>query len=333
MRNHLMYMTAALLCGCGNAATDVDELTDVADTVRVALGDLGANTYKGFSGGLYLNGSNDVPPAHAAEGRRRAALIVPRDASGNPSPSGRIVMLSIGMSNGTQEFCNSGGYTVCQAWSFMGRAQADASVNHASLRILNGARGGQVAEVWATPQSIEYDRIRNEGLAPLGLTERQVQVVWTKLANRQPSVALPDPNADAYQLKALIADVAAALRQRYPNLQMIFFSSRIYAGFATTTLNPEPYAYETGFAHKWAIEDQIRSGDYSGAWLAWGPYLWAADQSRPRSDGLFYAPADFQSDGTHPSTAGETKVANQMLGFFKTSEFTACWFLANRVCS
>jgi hypothetical protein len=38
--------------------------------------------------------------------------------------------------------------------------------------------------------------------------------------------------------------------------------------------------------------------------------------------------ADFDTDGTHPSTAGERKVAAQLLEFFKSSRFTRCWFLA-----
>lgn len=313
----LSIAVALFCCACSDGATNVDADIGSPDTARIALTDLRTRTYKGFVGGLYPDGNNEMPAEHAAEGRRRAALVVPRAIDGSPSPNGRIVLLSIGMSNGTQEFCNASGYTSCQPWTFMGRAAADPVLSQSTLRIVNGARGGQVASVWATSSSREYDRIRDEGLKPLGLSEAQVQMVWTKLANSRPTDSLPSPNADAYALQKSVTAVARALKERYPNLQMVFVSSRIYAGFATTSLNPEPYAYETGFAHKWAIEDQIRTRDYSGAWLAWGPYLWAGDKQHARSDGFYWEPADFQSDGTHPSQAGEAKVGAALLEFFK----------------
>lgn len=34
-------------------------------------------------------------------------------------------------------------------------------------------------------------------------------------------------------------------------------SSRTYGGYATTELNPEPYAYQSGFSVKWLVQDQL----------------------------------------------------------------------------
>jgi hypothetical protein len=300
---------------------------------------MGTRTYLGFAGGLYRTG-NEPPPAHAAAGRERARLVRPLDASGAPSAAGRIVLLSIGMSNTTQEFCSAGGTPPCAPWSFAGRAASDPAVNHATLAIVNGAAGGQVTSSWDAPSEANYDRVRDTRLAPQGLTERQVQVVWVKLANAGPRVSLPAPDADAYQLEAGLGGVLRAIRVRYPNVRLVFLASRIYGGYATTTLNPEPYAYESGFAVRWTIDAQSRQMeggaadpragdlryDVAAPWAGWGPYLWA-DGERPRRDGLAWSRGDFEGDGTHPSQSGEEKVGALLLDFFRSSPYTRCWFL------
>ena len=75
---------------------------------RVPLPDLAGNSYKGFVGGLYPGGSNTEPVAHAAAGQARAQAVTPLDASGAPSAGGKVVLLSLGMSNTAQEFCAAG---------------------------------------------------------------------------------------------------------------------------------------------------------------------------------------------------------------------------------
>jgi hypothetical protein len=285
-----------------------------------------------------------MPVTHAQRGALAAKNVQPLDALGRPGAAGRYVLLSIGMSNVTQEFCAEAG-TTCNPWSFSGKAAGDPAVNHTTLAIANGARGGQTADLWDSPDESNYERIRTQVLAPAGLTEAQVQIVWMGPVLRQPTVALPDPNADAYTLIARLGDVARTLKTRYPNLRQIFVSSRTYAGYATTALNPEPYAYETGFAFKWLVEAQIkqvdsgvidpRAGDIGpgrSTWMAWGPYFWARDAAHPRSDGLYWVPADFESDGTHESMLGEEKAARMLLEFFKASPHASCWFLAGRTC-
>lgn len=314
------------------------------DTVKIPLTNL--PSYFKNRGGLYPNGVNQPPSDHDSAARSRRNAIRPLDVNGDESPFGKYVLISIGMSNTTQEWCSQTSGPPCAAWTFMGRAVADPAVNRYSLVIVNGAADGQEAPAWTSPASPNYDRIKTARLAPLGLSENQVEAAWVKLADGKPTTSLPADSADAYIFLSNLGQVLRALKIRYPNLQIVFLSSRTYGGYATTDLNPEPYAYEEGFSVKWAIEAQInemrglpassRAGSLnyakkSAPLIVWGPYLWAAGTT-PRSDGLVWNRADFEEDGTHPSQSGESKVAGMLLEFFKTSPYARCWFVANQYC-
>src|SRR6476660_5630244 len=325
------------LCLVATSAASNCNVTSVGFT---PLNDLGTGLYLGqFQGGLYPGGSSTPPAAHNQEGLDRAAAIQPLNTSGQPRAHGKIVLLSIGLSNTTQEFCSQSGSEPCDSWTFMGRAAANPNVDTTHLVIANGAQGGQDTATWDSPTDLNYDRVRDNVLAPKGLSERQVQAVWVKHADAQPTVSLPNSGADAVNLVSGMGNVARALKVRYPNLQMAFFSSRIYAGYASSTLNPEPFAYESGFAVKWLIQAQIKQMagqgvdplagdlDFNGVapWLIWSSYLWA-DGLHARSDGLTWSCSDFESDGTHPSQSGESKVGQRLLQFFLSSPYTVPWF-------
>lgn len=280
---------------------------------------LGTGIYKNFSGGLYPQGSNFPPPAHLAAGSSLAAQILPRNAAGTADTlNGKIVLLSIGMSNATQEFS-----------VFKSLADAEAAKNP-RLVIVDGAQGGQTAAI-ISDSTANFWRVIDQRLRNANVTARQVQVAWVKEADATPTRAFP---VHAQILSSELENIARILKTKYPNLQIAYWSSRIYAGYATTTLNPEPFAYESGFAVKWLIEKQINSDTtlaFTGVkpqapWLAWGPYLWA-DGTTPRQDGLIWECEDFQNDGTHPAPTGRTKVANLLLNFFKTETTAASWFL------
>src|SRR5512141_878132 len=109
-----------IACSSNNAtAVNGDGLHSTRDTVGVPLMDLGNRTYLGFAGGLYEGGNNSPLEDHASVGAARARNIQPRDANGTPSPGGKIVLLSIGMSNTSQEFCGVNVTVNCVPGSFM----------------------------------------------------------------------------------------------------------------------------------------------------------------------------------------------------------------------
>ncbi len=311
------------------------------------LNDLGSGSYLGFTGGLYPNGMNQMPSDHLAAGLIAASSVRPLNSQGQPASNGKIALLSVGMSNTTQEFCSdrSGNQPVpCTSISFVGQATADPAVNHSTLVFINGASGGQAATTWDSPSKLNYDRVRDFDLAQAGLTEAQVQVAWLKVANPNPTVSLPASNADANILLSGMGNIVRAMKIRYPNLRIVYVSSRIYAGYASSTLNPEPYSYESAFSVKWLIEAQINqmrgaspdpiSGNLSyntvAPLLAWGPYPWANGMT-PRSDGLVWQCSDLNSDGTHPANPGRQKVGTMLLNFLKNEETARSWFLADGV--
>lgn len=318
-------------------------MTDQAlvDTVMVPITDLGPGNYMGFQGGLYGGGSNQMPPDHEEAGREAARNITPRRPDGRPHHTGKYVLLSIGISNATQEFCSGSGVS-CNPWSFVGRAASDPTVEHDNLAIVNGAYGQAIASLWDEPTDTMYNKVRDERLSPAGLSENQVQVVWLKVANFGPTRSLPDVRADAYFLEYRIGHILRTLKVRYPNIQQVYVSSRIYAGYTSNIANPEPYAYETAFSVKWVVDAQIverrtglvdyESGSLSFApWVAWGPYLWA-DGMNPRFDGLTWDISEFEPDLYHPGFPAEQKVADALLTSFKTEPVASCWFLASQDC-
>lgn len=286
----------------------------------VPLTTLGQGTYFGVEGGLYCGGSNQRPAAHEAAGVAIATAIGPLDAAGAPSASGRYVFVSIGMSNTTQEFS-----------AFLPLANVDPAKDP-RLVLVDGAQGGQAVDAWSDPANATWTTL-DARLSAAGVTGSQVVVAWIKLAAKSPTGVFPQSeNA----LATGIAQTVRNARARYPNLRLAYLSSRIYAGYATTTLNPEPYAYQSGFAVKKVILDQIAgtgnlaydaaSGPVVAPWIAWGPYLWA-DGTTPNADGLSWGCSDLQADGTHPSASGQAKVAQRLLTFVKTDSTASLWFV------
>ena len=309
MRRPLTLFASALVLVAVTVARAVAADCTNVSTGMIPLTDLGTGTYKGMVGGLYGAGANELPDAHLTNGLRAAARIVPRDGRGAPNPAGRIVLISIGMSNTTQEFS-----------AFQELVRRDAGVSP-SLITVDGAQGGMTAADWADPGADAWS-VLDKRLRAAGVTRAQVQAAWVKLANRAYSTPVDTYRA---QLEQDWIVTLRNLRDRFPNLQIAYHSSRIYAGYATSLLNPEPYAYESGFVVKRIIQRQISGQLAPRPWLAWGPYLWA-DGLVPRSDGLTWQCSDFQSDGTHPSTAGRRKVAQRLLDFLESDDTARPWF-------
>jgi|GEM_PF-1697535 len=295
-------------------------------TGLVPISDLGTGMFNGWMGGLYPNGANAMPAAHKTAGMQMVSQVQCLNASGNPDPiNGKVVWLSIGMSNTTQE-----------TQQFIPLANAFPGKNP-KLTLVDGAVGAMPASTISTPGSPNYTsywNTVNTRLSNAGVSANQVQVIWFKEANPVGNTPVQEYyDSLVVQMKRIMNE----LKTRFPTIKLCYFSSRISARYATSTLNPEPHAYWTGWAMKKVIADQI-AGDpqlqFSGPnakspWLAWSVYLWS-DGSTPQASNpnvFWTCPTDFNtSDGTHPSTVGAQKVASLLLQFFSTDATATPWF-------
>lgn len=276
----------------------------------------GSDRYEGEDGGLYGGGSNVPPESHAKAAQAQLARIQPLDAEGKPSANGKIVFVSISMSNATQEF------------SFFKREADAAPQKSPKLTIVDCAQGGQAMAEWVPPTGRPWEEAKRR-LTQAGVSPLQVQTAWIKLANKGPSGSLQEHG------KKLEADTLAVLhnaRALFPNLRIVYLGSRTYGGYATGGLNPEPYAYESAFPARWLIQRQIKGdaelAEAKSPLLLWGPYLWADGTSGRKLDSLVWERADFVSDGVHPSeSSGRGKVSKLLLDFCTNDPLAKSWFV------
>lgn len=297
-------------------------------TPIVPMTDLGTGLYQGYQGGLYSGGSNSRPPANEADGLAFANAITPLDANGNPDPiNGKVGLIAIGMSAAHTDFDG-----------FMISAKADPTVNP-KLVVVNAAMNGVLGSRYADPNDSVWSADLNYMVPQAGITPAQVVAAWVSESDAIVSGTFP---TDMGKLKGQLQGIAQNLHKNFPNLKLAYYSSRYYTGYSNGTVHPantEPYAYESGFAVKNAIQDQINglpalnynaaNGPVLAPWMSWGPYYWA-NGMLARNDGLVFTCQDAKADGNHPSIpAGKVKDAQQILNFFKTDVTTTPWFLAH----
>jgi hypothetical protein len=180
--------------------------------------------------------------------------------------------------------------------------------------------GGWDATRISKPKAVYWSNL-DARIRGARLKRGQIQVVWLKQAISGEDRPFPQ---DARALQTHLRTIVRLLSNRFPNLRLIYVSSRTYGGYAVTHLNPEPFAYETGFAAKWLVQDGIQ-GRLGRVWVGWGPYLWT-DGLAGRRDGLTWACEDVLEDGMHPSPSGVQKVSRLLSAFFETDPTAKTWF-------
>jgi len=273
----------------------------LTSTGLIPLTDMGTRRYRGYRGGLYPAGRNTPAPKYLRKGQTASKQVRPIN--------GKIVLLSIGMSNATAEFS-----------AFKRVSDRDTQVN-ANVVVVDGAQDGfDATKIINRPA---YWDTADARLEAAGVSADQVQVVWLKEAIAGEHRPFP---RDMKALQKNLRVIIRTMRFRYPNLKIVYLSSRTYGGYAITGLNPEPAAYDSAYAVRAVIQDRM-SGKLKGPWVAWGPYLWT-DGLAGRDDGLQWTCEDVENDGTHPSKSGVQKVVTMLETFFKTDPAAKRWYVA-----
>lgn len=288
------------------------------------LDELGTGKYQGYTGGLYPNGNNQMPPAFYKDAIEFANSIQPLDAEGKPDADGKIGLVTIGAS------------TV----AMFSEGLEDQIYNVAGLNkeivFVNGGVGGQdLNKIY--DQAAKYWVAVEGRVKDAGLTNEQVQVVWFQEDDlRDQSSAFPD-RAD--NLADAFTYAIQKLKVRYPNLKFVYLTARhttLWMPADAKDKHREPRAYYNGWATKFIIERQI-NGDAELAYkgedaiapmILWGPYFWTQGD-KPREDGYTFRKDMVSNDGIHPNDAGKTKVAKDILDFWKTDAVSQLWFLEN----
>jgi len=312
--------------------------------------------YKGQDGGLYGGGKNTLPAAHRDAYLRESGNIRPLDTAGRLAADGKIGLITIGFSN-----------PAIESEDFKRTADND-SQKSSRVVIVNGCIGGRSAVMWAwdgaavlpkaeqgrldtemdllhMPKGVRRNSDHEKDTWPTlakrveaaGLSPKQVQACWLKHVEANPK-PLGEFPAHAKALQLDITAILQIARHYYPNLRVVYLSSRTFGGWSgRESGSPEPFAYESGFGTRWVIQSQIRGdaelnydplhGEVKAPLVLWGPYLWACGNSPRKLDGMTWTQNDVRADYLHPNEAGCKKTTALLLNFFKTDEGSRRWFV------
>jgi hypothetical protein len=288
---------------------------------------LGTGTYLGHEGGLYPNGSNVRPTDHTNYGIGLAQAITPLNADGQPDPNGKEVLVLLGESN-----------VHLEAEAIVRDGMNDLLKNPAVV-LADGALGDATAAKLSDPNSPFWVSILDYIIPNYGVTPNQVVAAWVEPTDEISTGTFP---SDISKLQSQLENEVQNLLTFFPNIKVAYFSSRAYSGYSNglpKQINPEPYAFESSYAVKWAIQDQLNGapnlnfdpskGPVRAPWMSWASYDWADGLVVPDSDGFYWSCQDSEADGNHPSgISGEEKIANRVINFFKADATTAPWYLA-----
>ena len=309
-------VSAALLVG-GKIVTTEEPL--------VPLNVISQGTYREYVGGLYAEGRNEPWGTHADALRQMTGQIQVLDLQGKSDPQGKIVVVGIGAS-------------VCrQIFMALEELGPTAKGKRPEVVFVNCAKGGHDVNKISDPER-RYWTSAKATVEKAGFSPAQVQVAWYQ------SDDLCDARDDfpgrPQRLKDGIARNMREAKEHFPNLRICYHSARHTTAFMPDTAakkkHGEPRPYYVGWAVKWLIEEQaagkadlrFEGKNTVAPLIAWATYFWT-DGDTMRHDDYHWTASDVVKDGIHLSATDRSRVARELLDFWRTDAFAKTWFTSS----
>jgi hypothetical protein len=324
---NIFFAVLLLFTGCSKQQDNLQVQQSSIDDVAIdptanltPLNDLGTRTFKGYVGGLYPNGENAPSGTYADDLLAISNTIVPLDTAGNPKSFGQVLFISLGASTASDNMTTLRLKTVGNP------------LTYSKLHLLNccQAKTGVLSQM-SNPNSDYWKHVLSV-MKKAKAGARQVQVIYMETDDSLKLQNFPDR---AIEIKNRIKAAMLVMKQKCPNLKVLYLNGRTRSFGNNTDWNREPSPHYFGWACKWLIGDQIDGvpgTEYKGpnpvAPIAtWGFYEWA--KTTPRTtDGYAWLKTE-STDGLHATPAGLDSIARRFQNFLLTDPYASKWYAAH----
>lgn len=243
-------------------------------------------------------------PAQLAAGLEAASRITPRALNGNPAENGKVVFLSVGMSN------------TSNVWNGFRSAMNQAGTAPSTLKWVDATKGGAGAPQWADPTCDCWTDL-DAKLVKQNVSAKQVQAIFLMLVTPHP---WQSPSVNAARYAQDVESILNQLEAQFPNLQIVYLAGNYYGGYDTNQdKTPEPHGY-------WENRElQGIQDSHAGVWVSAATSMLWTDGATPRWDGLTLLCSDTTDGGVHLNATGKAKMGGWLYDSLMSDPTTLGW--------
>ncbi len=294
---------------------------DATSTGLTPFLDLQTGTYMGYQAGLYPGGTNTLSGPHLKSGKTIAKGIKPLDGDGNVNFGDGVVLVA--------GFGPSVPGHIYNKFVEHVRTPSEKYDMNPCMDAINLCVGGKdISYPTADSLYVDYWEGLVQKVYDVGYTPEQVQIGWMYFNAKGLTEPPAFPDKSLEMEESYIQFINRAM-EYFPNLKIMYISSRHWGGFADTTITEyyslaEPASYQNSWSVKWTVESQINGTDprlqYKGAnpkapYILWGPNFWCdGELKRMWDDKKYVCELSFdEDDGYHLSDQQDSKDALDIL--------------------